>query len=391
MDEILPAGEWKDWEFLKADGLMTRQAGAVHARATRIRTGEVLHLKAVPARGESANSTTRDLASRPQLLELKERLVRVCELQVPTVPIRYVDFLMEPPWLVVGMEPVTVLSNTLSEAVPRSDLAWQVLETLNFKACDGWYHWDICPRNAGITLDGKVVFLDLDSFYPLDSPPTAGLKVQKDWRTPAYLQRIRAEAGERRSITLRDAQTLHDAGVLLLAAECELGEFDRRELSQSEAELWVHERPVGDEIKTFWSEHLSDLCRGQQKSWDEIVRLLKSRPRTNDSPRTPSRRPGASTARLGPQSLKGNFRELQRDLRLRRLRASQIEGYRTGLEREVSRDPRLREHWVELLMITLTFLPDYAKAYEFAERALEHFPKDKEFERDLQMAKRWNR
>lgn len=436
----LPAGEWANARPLEDNiGIMARRA--VRATATWARKGIPVFLKCTPVSREGVSSFTGLLTDPNRLEGIRLRLTRAQLTSGPLVKLHYVDWIGEDEkWLLIAMDPVQPLSEALTASVPNTTLAISVLRTLAVARCDGWFHFDICPSNTGVDVSGRVVFIDPESYFELRPRSNVSIGLAKWMRLSPLLRRALRNQPDETTVPRELAEAKHNSEVLLLAAECCLGHFNRQEFNEQCIRDWCRDPACDPRLQEFWLPHLLEACAGDALDLaalsDTLERVSCAPPQDKpdpvltlpSEPQSVENHPPAvihstllappparsqpvegptSNTRTSPAEVAilatadklvfdiknltdwSDFEPIRRAMRERRLNSSQLAMYRTRLQKCAEAEPKRREWWVELLMLTLVYLIDPVDAARVAAAALTHFPNDEEFIRDRQMAERW--
>lgn len=383
------------------------EAGAIHLTADDGDTGEELYLKCVPVRGESAGSQTGSLAGANHLIQRRTRVQEGQKTSGPIVTVPYVDFVGDPSWLVTAMERLQPLHKLIEAGGTDAAFAVALLRTLAAEYCDGWFHYDLCPRNLAVRADGAVVFIDIDSYFPLSEGDEVNISLgaHKLWRVPPDLRakcRLGFELGQ---IDRDAALRKHDCEVILVAAECCLGLYSR-DFDAVEIDPWCDASHAEQDIRDLWKHELHLLCANGKAEPARVAAGLQAlrpfQPRSTpvdvraSTPFPAPAEPAVETAagRNAPLDFNAmvtweDFGLARRTMRERALSQQELREYGSRLWDRARSMPGDRRWWVELLMLTLTFNIDLEDAIKTAGAALEHFPDDEEFSYDLRMARRW--
>jgi hypothetical protein len=313
-----------------------------------------------------------------------------------------VDFIGNPRWLLIAMEPVTTLKAKIAKGRPDVPLALDILEQLAAAKCDGWFHFDICPANTGIRGDGQIVFIDPESYFPISGDDNkVSIGAHKAYRVPEkiYAQcRIEFRKG---TFTRECVIHKHDAEVILLAAECCLGQFNGTRLDSETAADWCRASSAPSPLRSFWERQLEDLCtRANPEPWATAAALRALLSASGVSPALPDEPPErlekggvkrvarAESFDLASMTTWSDFQSVREAMREGALTPDQLKKYLARVHEVARGCPSQRQWWVELLVITLAFARDPTKAAEIATEALMHHPRDPEFEHDQMVAER---
>lgn len=398
----LPAGEWQVQRIHRKPGGMMEKT-SVHADALWLRHNRTAYLKCIQERGSSAGPETGLLAGTERLETLQLRLAEAARSNGPLVPILSVDFVGNPRWLLIAMEPVATLSSRIKEDTPNTRLAFDVLEQLPTARCDGWFHFDICPSNTGVLANGKLVFIDPESYFPVSGDDNkVSIGAHKAYRIPeALLEQCRI-AFRKGTFSRHAIICKHDAEVILLAAECCLGPFNRDGLNERTAAEWCRSSAAPNILRSFWEQQLALLCQRATPDPLSVASALRELEQAADRPREPSRIIVAGPAhdgyvRKAPRAANfdfarmmtwSDFQPVREAMRERTLTPDELANYLSRLRDVARSSPSQRQMWVELLMITLAFARNPAVAADIAAEALIHHPSDAEFEHDRMVAER---
>lgn len=382
--EALPAGIWAELTPRDAGGMMAHEGGAVHFTARWIPGNRPSHLKCFPSRGESASATAASLVGHERLVRLRARLERLRNQRQPfVVDIFAVEELNNPPALLVAMELVT----QLRDRPPDAALAHQVLEQLGTRDDQtAWIHFDICPKNTGITADNRLVLIDPDSMYQVEGPQVGiSLPAFKSWRLPiVILRELQQALSSGLGLPLHLAQKKHNAEVIVLAAECCLG-WSGRPLEE-----WVANSNASPELRTFWDKELASLLQGRVDSPLRVLDRLRkvSRSTSASAPAIAAEAPpdDSSLARATQwESLAG----WRRALRLDQLRGGRLLDYKRRLLALAEANPSDKRWWQELLLVSVAYERSPVAAKQIVEAALKQHPDDAGFALERQVIEVW--
>ena len=398
----LPAGEWQVQHIHRKPGGMMEKT-SVHANALWLRYNRPVYLKCIEERGSSAGPTTGLLAGTERLEARQTRLVDAAHSNGPLVPLLHVDFIGNPRWLLIAMEPVTTLSSLITESIPNARLAIDVLEQLANAKCNGWFHFDICPSNTGVLRNGKLVFIDPESYFPLSGDDNrVSIGAHKAYRVPApILEQCRIAFGKG-TFSHHTVTCKHDAEIILLAAECCLGPFNRSRLDESTAAEWCRLSAAPSILCSFWEQQLAQLCQRANPNPLAVANALRALEQNGDKVQEQHRAASGASAhahdvRKTPRAANfdfakmttwSDFQPVREAMRERTLTTEELTNYLSRLRDLARSSPEQREIWVELLMITLTFARNPAVAANIASEALMHHPGDAEFQHDRMVAER---
>lgn len=400
--KALPAGEWQVQQIHRKPGGMMEKT-SVHANALWLRHNRAVYLKCIQERGSSAGPRTGLLAGTERLEARHIRLIEAARSNGPLVPLLYVDFIGNPRWLLIAMEPVTTLSSRINEGIPNTQLAIDILEQLAKANCDGWFHFDICPSNTGVLPNGKLVFIDPESYFPVSGDDNkVSIGAHKSYRVPdAILEQCRIAfckgTFSRHTVTCK-----HDAEIILLAAECCLGAFNRDRLNENTAADWCRLSSAPSNLRSFWEQQLAELCQRANPDPLAVANALRELEQGGDSVQELSRVvieasahvhnvrkvPRAANFDFARMTTWSDFQPVREAMRERTLTPDELANYLSRLRDLARSSPSQREVWVELLMITLAFARNPAIAADIASEALIHHPGDTEFEHDRMVAER---
>lgn len=391
----LPAGEWSEVHVIEEPiGMMA--AHAVHATAVRVRDGKRAYLKCILGRGDSAGSTTRQLAGSTRLARVRSRLEAARLAQVPLVEILALEEIFEPSGLLIAMASVTPIHELVCTGVADPTLSARVLSELASAVCGGWIHYDICPRNTACTDDGCCVFIDPESLYcAKDDLIDVSLPAFKFHRTPDQLAMECQDAAFGGSLSEVMAAKKHDAELIVLAAECSLGLFSEN-FCPLAVERWCAGAPVSEPHRRLWREVLLKLADGEVVDplalSAQVAVIDRQTQSASTEPVAPSRRANARVdgqvdidGADGWARLEGARGQLRRDL----MDAAELRQYRKKLTELAKQVPHERKYWEELLLVTLAYEKNPTVAIEIAGQALKIFREDTEFVRKQQLARMW--
>lgn len=383
----LPAGEWADVAVVNEHGLM--RGRAIQADALWQREGGVpARLKCFVETTPGAGRTTADLLNRPRLERMRARLSTAAK-RAPGSLVRllHVDFLPSFPGLLIAMERVRPLRNVLESARLSPRQGAQLIRTLSHKGA-GWIHFDICPANTGLTTDGRYVFIDPDSYYSLDTD-----RYQITY--PALKERLPRAFKDRLAIALASnlklpralAEEKHDGEVLLLAAECCLGDDVQWPLTAEGVGEWIKNSACSKELAAVLSPPLLRLANGNSVDLETVAIDLDSCEQSPDAVQlVPTTINTPSVPDLG-NAVASSWEELaaaRHALRAERLKGSELAEYREQVLAK-ARETQDRRFWREAVAIALGYERDAEIAIRVVEEALLAFPDDPDFLRDQRL------
>ena len=261
----LPGGEWTDLVIIDSAGGMMEGLGTVHATATYVRDGgRPAYIKCIRQRGESAGVETKVIAGPKRLERLAERIGDLKATKaMPVAEVLSVDLAQDLPALVVAMERVVPLVTMIQEGAVSRETAVQLLRALASSQCKDWIHFDICPKNVGVSATRGVVFIDLDSLYPVGANINISVPAFKPHRaSPAVYAKCVDVAIGNGNYDRSFLSQKHDAELLLLAAECCLGLYAEDSLTEESVDEWVDSSHASDAEKEFWRKELKTLANG---------------------------------------------------------------------------------------------------------------------------------
>lgn len=394
----LPAGEWSDVEII-ADpgGMMAERADAIHATAVWIREDTDAYLKCILGRGESAGVDTRRYVGMQRLARVRDRLTDATQDEkLPTARLIETRLLDALPGLLVAMERVEPLHGILKAGKLSKELSINVLDTLGSERCGKWIHYDICPKNTGITRSDDCVFIDPESLYRADEIHVdVSLPAFKPNRTLHELAMNCARGAFDGTLSVELARKKHDAELIVLGAECCLGLFGF-DFDEAAAERWCAEADCEEGLRQFWRTVLVQMAQGDVPSPSEVAlklrRLRLNEPVAGTSATVPKPPAESSGERIDFDSMYewDDMEEVRRSLRRDLFDRSRIIQYRKRLQALAETHPSDRAWWRELLLVSLAYERDPLLAEQVADQALTHFEGDVEFIRKRQLARMWS-
>lgn len=410
---LLPAGEWADIKILnQAPGMMADRDWAILAKARWLRAGgKPAFIKFVVPAGAQAGDTTVMVTGAARLRELQERLQRLRAVDdIPLVPLLSVQLSDE--GLLIAMAEVTPLQDLIEQGVAYP-LSRAVLRDLDPEkpGSTRWLHFDICPRNIGVTPDGRCVLIDVDSMYLEDEGRyDISVPAWKPFRAPKNLVREvtdrLASGGVTRDLAIR--KTTFE--VILAAAECVLGPLSpgRGNFDRSLVESWASAADERDAAAAFWrAELLAMADAGRPRRVREVLadleEALASSPAEPHAPlahaipretqlEAPTPGPAALPEIAAPPGWSTDWLLLKpaaHALRAGRLDRPRIREYRAALTRLCEQYPQQREPWEELLLVTVSYEKDPRAALEVITAALRNIPDDADLKKMRDVIQNW--
>jgi len=421
--EILPAGEWADVKSADESGtLMTEEDWGLFCRARSVREGgRPVFIKWFRPAPDGATTTTREYTGPSRLARVQDRIGR---LRVSPAQTHLVEIVAVSPLaggLMVAMDDVTPLEKLLTG--PSVSLAATVLRDLDPEHFGGsWMHLDICPRNIGVTRQGKCVLIDLDSAY-LGAPKTFRVRTPalKQQRLPRAMNEQLLDELAAQEITASTALRKMQQEVLLAATECVFGQFPASGFGVTRDQLaaWLSASPVDARLVAFFRDRINEayfsnapisigaIRQGLEAIASAIppmgVSPVPLAPVSSDSSAVvgpvPVETVGAAVAADGEPSKiplvtgweaawRGVLGE-GRQLRLDRLGRAAIHTYFERLERLRAEYPSQREVHDELLFVAIGYRRDPRLARDVAGIALAQFPGDAALKRWIRIIDNW--
>lgn len=379
--------------------MMAQETETIHATATWVRAGGVqAYLKCVVARGASAGPDTKRIVGADRLDRVRERLLQARAVPgLPLVRLLVVERLDTLPGLLIGMERVRPIHADLNAGRLSHDLSVKVLRSLSARACGGWVHFDICPRNTAITASDTCVLIDPESLYRVEQSAVAVSVPAIKNRAPRPLADECVDAAVRGDLSAELARRKHDAEVIVLAAECSLGLLGEN-ISRQYVDEWCSSSSAPIQIREFWRDALLSLAAldvAEPSQLADTLAALDALASEVSSVASPVRAPTATETAyelsLGQLSGWSELHPLRVALRREQLSAHQLIRYRDHLLTMGRAAPLERQWWEELLLVTLAYERNPALAETVATEALDLFPGDQEFLRKRQLARMWTR
>lgn len=415
---LLPAGEWRNVRILnRPPGMMASREWGLFAKAQWLRDGgKNAFIKFIIPAPSSAGATTAMVTSKARLRELEKRLRRLKELgkTIPLVPL--LSLQLAECGLMIAMLEVQPLQDAI-EGGEAYNLSERVLTDLDpeTEGVTEWLHYDICPRNIGITSDRRCVLIDVESFYIKSTDRfEVSVPAWKRFRLPVTLAEEvdeRQVVGEMFSeIAVRKVRF----EVALAAAECVLGPMPSGaggQLDSSRLETWLLNADANDPAVAFWARILRIALRdGSMPSLrilaEELRGILRSHPRSAQAPLVPdvlsvgiAPPDPADPIRAALEPVEehsqwrlewGLLKPSAHALRAGKLDAEGLLRYKEALEILGIKYPKQRQVWEELLLVTISYQRDSAAAQQIAEMAITQLPSDRDFLRYQRMVRAWN-
>lgn len=403
LTNLLPAGEWADIEILNSTpGLMTKRNWAIFARARWLRKGgREAFLKFLLPAGDQAGPDTQLVLSESRLGELKVRLelLQAMDETVPLVKLLRVEQIAN--GLLIAMDFVTPLNDLIDEGRSR-DFSLRLLRDLDPEKVVPlrWLHFDICPLNIGVSKNGKCVFIDPESMYPIEeSEFELSVPAWKPFRAPKSLADAVFDAlGAERCIDQPLAIKKMRYEISLAAAECVLGRLPKGILPQGDAALdvWLSSFNTADGMVDFWVKELRSMARGGvARPLHEIAKDLAMVPAVgkvplpslmsalpDEGPKMASEHPpdkGSEAASFSSGSGEweeawGGLQSRAIALRTGKLHGDQLIAYRADLEELTSKFGSERDLWLELMLVLISYFKDLEASWAAITKALACLP-----------------
>jgi len=384
---------------------------AVFAKAKWLREGgHQAFIKFIVPAGSHAGPKTDLITGGGRLARLASRLVHI-KAQGDDLPVvRLLEVSLSSSGLLVAMEEVTPLKDLIDQGEAYQHSVRLLRDLDPFGARLPWMHFDICPKNIGITATGKAVLIDLESLYlkssgaydisvpawkPFRAPPTLVNDVEVGLATGALgselaMRKVRFE-------------------VALAAAECVLGPLPphRSAFDASQAQAWLADADPGDPAVAFWRTEVDQLVTtGDIRALSELARDLEAllvghadaavAPRAWRTARgdgTSEPQPGAGSLASRPAGgwdLEWNLLvPTAHALRAGRLDREGIREYGVVLDDLALRYPDRHEIWDELLLVRICYQKDPNAALVHVNTALSHLNGDARLTRTQGILKMW--
>lgn len=389
--DVLPAGEWRDVEILQdPGGMMAGHNWALLAKARWLRDGgRDAFLKYIVPASESAGEKTELVVGKDRLARLADRLNELHALQskLAVVPLLEVRLVEETGGVLIAMERVEPLHNVIAEARSNIATAIGVLEALDTtNASPRWHHFDICPKNMGVSTAGAIVMIDVESIY-FEQNDAFGVSVPawKRFRAPAPLVSEVDDAFAELPRATADRKMSFEA--LLVATECILGLFKATALTSEYLRAWSAGRENEPAVRPLIAA-LECSIEGEPLPKLEVVAAELRR--AGDLDQLPTARPPTAATNLQDATvIRPELDQLAYSLRAGMLVPAEIASYRSRLEVELRTAPDRRRVWNELLLIAISFEKDAIGARALVRKALKEYDKDAELNRLLRMIEMW--
>lgn len=412
---MLPAGEWLNLQILhKPTGMMADHNWAIHAKATWARHGGTqAYIKLILPAPHDAGEATEIVTGAERLRMLEKRLKRIQSLASGVPVVSLLEVQLSDAGLLIAMEHV----RPLQDMIERGEAYGLSVRTLRDLDPDRdertrWLHYDICPRNIGVTVDGSCVLIDLDSLYLAeDEVFNVSVPAWKPFRSPLALRdEINECQAAGPAVALDLARKKMRFEVALVAAECVLGPMptEGEFLTSSRVEKWLREADPQDPCVDFWARELrSAVDRVAMPPLREIVerlQLVLDGSLSSDPPPLPMVAPVLAAPIVVEDAVDpvvdaggdsgwalewAMLKPAAHALRAGRLDGPAIRVYRSAVEGLAARHPTRREAWEELLLVLISYQRDARASLEAVEKAAQHVPGDRNFQRLRQIVQTW--
>lgn len=403
--EALPAGEWTDLAAVSPDGMMARRNWAYLLRGRWLKAGgQDVFIKYLIEAGEDAGEDTNALTSEERLRRVHTRISRIAALgkRVPLVRILDAKICARPlPGLLVAMEVVTPLHDEIVARRTTKAIALSVLRSLSSPSAAGlsFHHFDVCPQNIGLSQSGEPLFIDPESFF-LVEPEGVGVTTPawKRPRAPVHLvHRVDGAFAEQKPLPVVLTQEKMNFELAVVAAECCLGPMPflgQATFGSGVLGAWMDspEARANPGLASFWYEVLSQvLATGQVPPPETMIEALAAVEPGGAAPRPQVPTKPALVGSLEWQGFWIQLQPIAARLRGGLLNQHQIEEYLGTVEALAAANPQVRELWLEVLLICVSFLKSRSDAFRVALKAQAALPGDQEISQLVGVIRLWGK
>lgn len=418
----LPAAEWTNIRPISPGPSLMSEYRTVFAEATWLRGGaKQVFLKCIWASADSSSDSADDLDSPKRLKAICERAQNIKSFgsSIPIVPILDIR-IIEPGILVQTLERVDIVADLIEQNKVSVELAVSILRNLaiRYQASNPtWIHFDICPRNVGVTKSGQVVFIDIESCYLGDGK---GISITslltKEHLLYASLRDSLLEDYTGSPTPVCALPTLvkkYEFEVALVAAQVTLGFPTYPNYPTNSAEEWLNPwlqeaAKANPELSEFWQKcleketvlnvgiNLERIADQLELKKDLEVALYNSSPTPTPSilqvPEVPNVPNSLDPNQVSHSESRAPWEVLSDvgiKLRQDRMRREEILAYRSQIERLTDTHPKDLQVWKELLLIDISFLRKPRKAHDTIKAARIALPNEGYLEQAESMIENW--